>query len=94
MKSNQVPDYDTIDETGNTLINPVSSKEHIATYFENLYQAREANPLYKASSDQITEQVKTWSKQQSHNTNTGNITIKEIKKSNKETKKWKKHGTR
>ena len=49
MKSNQVPDYDTIDETGNTITNPGSSKEHIATYFENLYQAREANPLYKAS---------------------------------------------
>ncbi len=47
MKSNQIPEYETINEEGLTITNPTESKTYIAKYFENLYQARETKPEYK-----------------------------------------------
>ena len=35
-------DHDTVEENGNCITNPDEAKEHIASYFEKLYQAREA----------------------------------------------------
>ncbi len=37
-------EYDTIDEEGQTIKEPEEAKEHIATYFEKLYKAREGKP--------------------------------------------------
>ena len=39
--------YDTKDDNGNVITNPEKVKEHVATYSENLYQAREGTPEYQ-----------------------------------------------
>ena len=36
-------DFDTVDEDGNSITDPEQAKDHIANYFEDLYQAREAD---------------------------------------------------
>ena len=37
-------EYDTLDEKGKPIATPEEEKEHIANYYENLYQARPAKP--------------------------------------------------
>ena len=54
-KSNE--QYDTITEDDNIILEPEAAKEHIAQYFENLYQARPAKPEYQESTDEITKEV-------------------------------------
>ena len=39
--------YDTIDEEGKPIEDPIAAKEHIAQYFEKLYQARPGKPEYE-----------------------------------------------
>ena len=46
--------YDTKDENGNKIEDPEEAKEHIANYYENLYQARQGDPNY----DNWTEIIK------------------------------------
>ncbi len=80
MRANQIPDYDTIDEKGKTITDPEESKEHIATYYENLYQAREAKPGYEEITKTIKDQVKTWATLTDHNNEAPPITTQEMKK--------------
>ena len=40
-------EYDTVTEENTIIENPEESKEHIANYFENLYQAREGEKKYE-----------------------------------------------
>ena len=54
-------EYDTLDEKGNLITDPDKAKEHIAQFYENLYQARPAKPGEEARTEQIeseTEQIK------------------------------------
>ena len=45
-------EYDTIDENGQSIRDPEEAKEHIAKYYEDLYQARE-----------VSEEGKEWTKE-------------------------------
>ena len=47
MKTKNELDYETIDADGKRLWTQKKTKEHIATYFENLYQARSGTPEYQ-----------------------------------------------
>ena len=40
-------DYNTITEEGKNLTDPEETKQYIAGYFENLYQAREGTEEYR-----------------------------------------------
>ena len=57
-KSKKDEDYDTITEEGETLHDPEKTKEHIANFYENLYQAREGSPGYEGWTSEITRKVK------------------------------------
>ena len=50
--------YDTMDESGNIIKDPEKAKEHIANYFENLYQAREGKVEYQEWTNKIQKEVK------------------------------------
>ena len=50
-------EYDTIDENGKKLTNPEEALEHIASFYENLYQAREGSPGYETWTAEITRKV-------------------------------------
>ena len=47
--------YITLNESGHPIEDPAEAKEHIAQYFENLYQAREGRPQYA----EWTREIKT-----------------------------------
>ena len=51
-------DYPTYTEEGEQITDPNKTKEHIANYFEDLYQATEGKADYKEWSEMITTQVK------------------------------------
>ena len=57
-KTKQQDDYDTITEEGKTLTESEESKEYIASFYENLYQAREGTPEYEQWTEHIREKVK------------------------------------
>ena len=57
-KPNNELEYETIDEDGNKIMDPDKTKEHIAGYFENLYQARPGTPEYQSWTDEIEETIK------------------------------------
>ena len=50
--------YETIKEDGTILITPEETKEYVANYYENLYQARESTEEYKEITEEIEKQVK------------------------------------
>ena len=50
-------EYDILDDDNNPINNPTHAKKHIADYFENLYQAREGDELYKEWTEQIENTV-------------------------------------
>ena len=57
-RSNNELEYNTITEEGKELTDPEEIKEHIAKYFENLYQARPGTTEYQASTEMITKTMK------------------------------------
>ena len=54
MNHNNHDDYKTIDEHGNPIADSDTAKEHIADYFENLYQAREGEQIKLRKNGPIT----------------------------------------
>ena len=50
-------DYDLVTEDGTKITDPDEHKEHIAKYYEDLYTAREGNPLYKKWTNHIKRMV-------------------------------------
>ena len=50
--------YNTKTEEGKTIEDPDEAKEHIAMYFENLYQARPGKPEYQNWTEKIIQTVK------------------------------------
>ena len=55
--------YATITEEGTTITDPEKTKEHIAEYFEDLYQARPGTPEYENWTKYIETEVKKHSNQ-------------------------------
>ena len=50
--------YITLNESGHPIEDPAEAKEHIAQYFENLYQAREGRPQYAEWTKEIKTTIK------------------------------------
>ena len=58
VKSDMDANYDIKDEDGNTIHNPPEAKEHIAQYYEQLYQARPGTLEYQQWTEIIQNKVK------------------------------------
>ena len=58
VKASNGLDYPTYTEEGEQITNPNKTKEHIANYFEDLYQAREGKVECKEWTEKITAHVK------------------------------------
>ena len=80
-------EYKTINEEGKYLTDPQETKDHIANYFEELYQAREGTPEYSKWTKIITETVRQALKPQRCEADSNEINIKEFNSVIK--KKWK-----
>ena len=92
MNHNNNDDYETIDEHGNTIADPDTAKEHIADYFENLYQAREGEPNYEQWTNHINETVNNISKSTMKSQNENPIGIEELNTCIKKLKRNKSNG--
>ena len=55
--------YNTKTEDGIEIIGEDETKEHIANYYENLYQAREGKPEYQNWTDTIKNKIKQLAEQ-------------------------------
>ncbi len=53
----QKEEYDTVDEDGHLISDPQEAKEHIASFYENLYTARESDEKYEEETKRIKEEV-------------------------------------
>ena len=51
-------EYNTVTEDGKQITDPIETKEHIANYFEELYQVKEGTEEYKEWTEQIKKTVK------------------------------------
>ena len=71
-------DYKTITEEGKHLTDPQETKDHIASYFEELYQAREGTPEYSKWTKTITETVRQALKPQRCEAHDNEINIKDF----------------
>ena len=92
LGANKPPEYDTIDENGIKLTDPEESKEHIASYFEQLYKAREADDQNKEETETITEKVRKYASEEQNNCPQQPITDKELNQAIKKLKKGKSCG--
>merc|ERR1712062_109802 len=72
--------YITIDEEGNPIENPEEAKEHIARYFENLYQAREGKPQFEEWTNKIKTTIKAVTTSEDNNKKMEPIQTSEITK--------------
>ncbi len=86
IKTNSDDSYDTITEEGRKLEDPTETKEHIARFYENLYQAREGKPQFEKKTKEIKERVKQLERESQNSTPAEpvtmdelNITIKQLK---------------
>ena len=71
---------------GSKILDPNQSKEQIASYFEQLYQAREADENNKTLTENITTQVKEWELDYQHNKPQTPITENELNQAIKKLK--------
>ena len=71
-------EYKTTTEEGKYLTDPQETKDHIANYFEELYQAREGTPEYSKWTKIITETVRQALKPQRCEADDNEINIKEF----------------
>ena len=67
LGANKPPEYDTIDEQGVKILDPEKSKEHIASYFEQLYRAREPDKTNYEISQKISNDILEWEKKEEYN---------------------------
>ena len=56
-KSSEQDDYDIMTESGDLISDPDKSKEYIATFYENLYQARECSKGYEQYNEDIMKKI-------------------------------------
>ena len=78
--------YDTITEEGVKIEDPGETKNHIADFYENLYQAREGKPDYQNWTDHITNKVKELNTQSKSCRKPEKATIQELNKTIKHLK--------
>ncbi len=72
--------YDTITETGDRLEDPEETRQYIADFYENLYQAREGTLEYQKWTDDINNRVKELDQQSIHAPAPERVTINELNK--------------
>ena len=85
--------YETITEEGTIITDPQKTKEHIADYFEDLYQARPGTPEYETWTNHIEKTVeKALQAADQQEKETENITHKELNKAIKKLKRKKSLG--
>ena len=82
-------EYDTLDEKGKPIATPEEEKEHIANYYENLYQARPAKPEEEPRTKQIEEETQKIKETMKNLPKPKAITNKEFKKAIKKLKRGK-----
>ena len=88
MNHNNHDDYDAIDENGNPSEDPDTAKDHLADYFENLYQAREWEQSHEQWTNHINDIVNSISKSNAQSQNENpisrklNTCIKKLKRNN------------
>ncbi len=92
--ANNTLEYDIMDEEGKYIKDPGKAKEHIAGYFQDLYQARPGTTEYEEWTEHITKRVKQTISQYE---NSGNkegepITLKELNATIKKLKRNKSTG--
>jgi hypothetical protein len=92
LKANQVPQYNIITEDGETIEDPTMAKEHIANYYEKLYQAREASMENKEQTKNMERKVNEWANDEEHNAEQPEITIDELNRTIKKLKRNKSCG--
>ena len=93
IKGQNELDYDLIPEEGEKITNPEEAKEYIATYFENLYQARPSTEEYQKWTEEISSKVEELTNEY-QNAEKGNedFSINEINKAIKMLKRNKSQG--
>ena len=69
MKNN-ANEANVINDQGEEIKDPETAKEHIASYYENLYQARPGDPLYEHHTKTIIDKI-----EQLRNSTKNNIPI-------------------
>ena len=77
-RTNNEIEYNMITEDGREITDPQKTKEHIANYFEDLYQARPGTPEYEESTKHITDTMKKLKLEYKRETNGKTITEKEM----------------
>ena len=94
INHNKNDEYDTKNEEGRKITDPEETKEHIANYFENLYQAREGEESHKQWTGLINAKVKSIdNKLQQKHTKNKPFSHEELSKCIKKLKRKKKHRT-
>ena len=92
IKKDSDANYDTKDETGKTITNPEEAKEHIAKYYENLYQAREGTAEFQQWTEKIRNKIEEIEKEMQNLEPVPEITQKELKLAIKNMKRGKSCG--
>ena len=85
-------EYDTMDEQGKIIEDPEKAKEHIATFFEDLYQARPARPEAQQRTEEIQHNIEKIKEEMKNLPKPKEITKKEMKKSIKKLQRGKATG--
>ena len=84
--------YDVLDENNEPIEDPEMAREHIAKFFENLYQAREGTSEYQAWTDRIKNKVQEIDKITKTANKPDRITMEEVNTAIKHLKAKKAHG--
>ena len=85
-------EYDTMDEQGRIIEDPTKAKEHIANFFEDLYQARPARPEAQQRTEEIQQNIEKIKERMKELPKPKEITRKEMKKCIKKIKRGKATG--
>ncbi len=88
----QREEYDTVDEQGNIISDPEKAKEHIATYYEHLYTARESDEQYLEDTKRIKEEVNAIVSEMERKETVPDIQTQEVNRNIKKLKKNKANG--
>ncbi len=92
-QTNNELEYETIDADGKKIMDPEQTKDHIASYFENLYQARPGTPEYQTWTEEIEKAITHIREEYQHNREDPiPITTKELNKTIKKLKRKKSNG--
>jgi hypothetical protein len=92
MNHNKTEEYEIIDEEENVISDPNKAKNHIADYFENLYQAREGENSHKIWTHHINNTVEMISKNTAKSQNETQFSKEELTNSIKKLKRNKSTG--